>query len=363
MKPHVTQNERGIALIITLTVITLLVAVTFELNRQMRSIVTESAISRNRMTLRHMISSGVEVAKAILVKDRGDTEIDSVQEDWANPEKIKAYLAQIPFDDGSIDLVISDELSRIQVNALVAFPDGKEYKPAQRDFWYRFVGTLLMAQQMEENSPFKDISDPGELINPIKDWLDFGDNDALTGLNSAESDYYESLNPSYACRNGPFRHIDELMLVKGITPEIFQSAQDQLSGISNYITVYGASKSDMKFTFEGKININTAELPVVAALLPIDQMFLAPEICDFRIESANDQFIHDLSNPTWYKEVPGCSDLEISPDLVTNQSDLFRIRCAGVLQETRMAATVIVHREKNEETGKWYCRVLNWTYE
>ncbi|MCU0599614.1 MAG: type II secretion system protein GspK [Desulfobacterales bacterium] len=363
MAPNIKKNERGIALIITLTVITLLVSVTFELNRQMRNTVTESAISRNRMTLLHMISSGVQVAEAMLIKDRTDTEIDSVQEDWANPDKIKEYLAQTSFEDGNIDLMISDELGRIQVNALVAFPDGKDYKPAQRDFWYRFVGTLLMEQQMEETSPFKDISDPGELINPIKDWMDSGDNDTLTGLNSAESDYYEALTPSYPCRNGPFRHVDELMLVKGITPEIFKSAQDKLSGISNYITVYGAAKSDKKFVFDGKININTAELPVVAALLPIEQMFLAPEICDFRIESANDQFIHDLSNPAWYKEVPGCSDLEINPDLITNKSDIFRIQCAGVLQDTKMAATVIVQREKNEETGKWYCRVLNWSYE
>jgi len=357
------NNERGIALIITLMVITLLVSVTFELNRQMRSAVTESAISRNKTTLQDMISSGVQIAEAILVKDRNDTEIDSVQEDWANPEKIKEYLSQTPFDDGNIDLAISDELGRIQVNALVAFPDGKDYKPAQRDFWFRFVGMMLMEQQMDETSPFKDISDPGELINPIKDWLDSGDNDAITGINSAENDYYQALNPPYSCGNGPFRHIDELMLVKGITPEIFKSVDNKISGLSNYITVCGATKSDKKFTFDGKINLNTAELPVVAALLPIEQMFLAPEICDYRIESANSQFIHELTNPAWYKEVPGCSDLEINPDLITNKSDIFRIQCAGVLQDTKMAATVIVHREKNEETGKWYCRVLNWSYE
>ncbi len=363
MQPYTSKNQRGIALIITLTVITLLVSVTFELNRQMRAMVMESAVSKNKMTLMHMISSGVQIAQGILIKDKNDTEIDSVQEDWANPEKIKEYLSQIPFDDGNIDLVISDELGRIQLNALVAFPDGKEYRPAQRDLWYRFVGMLLMEQQGDEKSPFKDISDPGELIHPIKDWLDSGDNDTLSGLNSAETDYYESLTPPYKCQNSVFRHINELLLVKGITPEIFKSLQEKSVGISNYLTVYGAAKSDNKFTFDGKININTAELPVVAALLPIEQMFLAPEICDFRVERANDQFIHDLSNPTWYKEVPGCADLEINSDLITNKSDIFRIQCAAVFQETKMAATVIVQREKNEESGKWQCKVLNWTYE
>ena len=48
-KPY--QNNKGIALIITLTVITLLVTVTFELNRQLQASVENSAIIRDRLIL------------------------------------------------------------------------------------------------------------------------------------------------------------------------------------------------------------------------------------------------------------------------------------------------------------------------
>ena len=68
------QNNRGIALIITLTVIALLITVTFELNRQLQASVENSAIMRDRLVLSHMISSGVEVAQAILIKDKEDLE-------------------------------------------------------------------------------------------------------------------------------------------------------------------------------------------------------------------------------------------------------------------------------------------------
>jgi general secretion pathway protein K len=364
MKFTGSKNDHGIALIITLMVIALLVAVTFELNRQMRSAVTDAAMSRNKITLLSVISSGVNIAEAILIKDKNDTEIDSVQEDWANPEKIKEYLSQIPFDDGNINLVISDELGKIQVNSLVSFPVGRDFNPAQKDLWYRFMGMLLVDQQKNEKSPFKDLAEPGDIINPIKDWLDSGDNDAITGLNGAENEYYQNLKPPYSCGNSPFHHIDELMLVKGITPEIFHSAEEKFSGISQYLTVYGVTQSGDKFTYDGKININTADVPVVAALLPIEQMFLAPEICNYRVEMANSQFIHDLKSPLWYKDVPGCSDLKINAALITNKSDIFRIECEGILQDTQMTATVIVQREKNDEkNGKWYCKVLNWTYE
>jgi len=104
-------------------------------------------------------------------------------------------------------------------------------------------------------------------------------------------------------------------------------------------------------------------LPVIAALLPIGQEFLAPEIFNYRIEAANGQFLYDLTSPTWYKEVPGCSEVDIDAELITTQSDIFRIECFAELRDIRKTATVIVQREKNEESGKWDCKVLNWAYE
>ena len=116
-------------------------------------------------------------------------------------------------------------------------------------------------------------------------------------------------------------------------------------------------------SIEGKININTADLPVLAALLPVGQEFLAPEIYSYRLESAEGQFIHDLSGANWYKEVPGCSDLDIDENLITTQSDIFRVECVATLNEITMSVTVVLKRVKEKETGKYYCKVLNWKYE
>ena len=38
--------------------------------------------------------------------------------------------------------------------------------------------------------------------------------------NGAESDYYGSLSPPYAPRNGPPVTIEELLLVRGVTPQL-----------------------------------------------------------------------------------------------------------------------------------------------
>lgn len=359
------RNNKGVALIITLSVVAILVTITFELNRQLQASVTHAAMVRDQAVISHMIGSGVEIAQALLIKDKAQFDVDTVQEDWANPDKIAAYLAQAPFDDGEIGLFISDELGRIQVNALVKFPEAREFQTPQRDLWLRFMAMLLSQKEsMEDASDWlAEIDDPTALINPIKDWLDSGDNDAITGLNGAENEYYEDLDAPYTARNGPLRSLDELMRIKGITSELFYAADDESMGISNYLTVHGLSQINDKFTYAGKININTAELPVLAALLPIGQEFLATEIYNYRIETANDAFVYDLTGPSWYKEVPGCADVDIDAELISTQSDVFRIQCFAALGEIRKTATVIIEREKNAESGKWYCKVLNWIYE
>ncbi|MGM0453609.1 MAG: hypothetical protein ACQERN_10640, partial [Thermodesulfobacteriota bacterium] len=127
---------------------------------------------------------------------------------------------------------------------------------------------------------------------------------------------------------------------------------------------YGMKPADEdrhQYTFDGKININTAEMPVIAALMPVGQEFAAEEIVAYREEKANEQYIHDLSDREWYKEVPGAGDIEIDSDVITTTSDLFRVRCEARLNDAAMSATVVLKREKNEETGKWQCKVLNWT--
>ncbi|MGM0453266.1 MAG: general secretion pathway protein GspK, partial [Thermodesulfobacteriota bacterium] len=265
------NNNRGIALMITLTIITVLIAVTFELNRQMRDSVTEAAATRDNLALSHMIGSGVDVAKALLIRDKDNTEADSIQDEWADPEIVSQYVAQLPFEKGEISLDITDERSRIQLNALVDYPDGKDFNPAQQKLWKRFFALLLQQQEFEADALFSEPLEPDMIINPVKDWLDDGDNEAISGLTGAENDYYQSLDPPYSCRNGPFKHISELLRVKNIKPELFYSMAETGYGIADYITVYGMKPADEdrhQYTFDGKININTAEMPVIAALRP-----------------------------------------------------------------------------------------------
>ena len=64
------NNNRGIALIITLSIISVLVVSTLELNRKARSSIYVSGAFRERIQLKQMAMSGVHAALALLIKDK-----------------------------------------------------------------------------------------------------------------------------------------------------------------------------------------------------------------------------------------------------------------------------------------------------
>lgn len=61
--------------------------------------------------------------------------------------------------------------------------------------------------------------------------LDYIDEDSEQRELGAESDYYTSQTPPYACKNGPLETVDELLLVKGVTPALLYGADTNRNGM------------------------------------------------------------------------------------------------------------------------------------
>ena len=350
-------NRRGVAILVAIGVVAVLLTAGLALNRRIRSSVTNAIHAREQLILFEMAASGVHAAMVMLINDRKENETDTLQEDWANPEKVAEMVALIPFDEGRIDVGITDERGKIQVNALVKFPEGQQFSATQRFLWERLLDRVF---SMFEEVPD---SDPNMIINSLKDWLDTGDDEAITGLSGAESDYYESLEPPYSCKNNPVDHLGEVALVQGITPELFAGAGGA-AGLSSLLTVHGTSAvGDGRFTFDGKINISTADVAVLSALLPSENADLAEALAAYRVAQADETFTNTISSAQWYQNVPGAGDITISPDLITVSSDLFRIVSSARRNERTTTVNVVVQREKEQGTGRWTCKTLIWQEE
>jgi general secretion pathway protein K len=345
------------AMLITLSVIAILFVVVLQVSRGSRSAALASGMTRDRFRLAEAARGGIHGAMALLIRDRETSETDTLQEDWANPEKLAQLGRELAGDDGLMEIAIGDEMGKIKVNALIKHPDLHAEDERQMLLMERLVAVL------KEWNPSLAEVEAQAVVQAMKDWLDSGDGDAITGLNGAEAGYYAALDPPYACRNGPMVDLSDLLLIKGMQPALYAGAED-LPGLVHTLTVFGAKKGGgVRPAVEGRININTAPEAVLAALLPEEQRDLAPEIAAYREARNEAGFEHELSGPNWYRDVPGGSELTIAPQLIVTASDIFRIAACARSDETQVTATAVVQREKEGRTGRWRCHILSWRME
>jgi general secretion pathway protein K len=337
------------ALLMTLAVISVMVASAVAINRKVRSKVIASLKTTDYLISLQTASSGVHAAMALLVKDKMDSESDHLKEDWSNQEKIIEMIGDIGLDTQSLEIVVSDERSKLQVNALLNNPHGHEFNVDQQILWNRFLQNIL-----SQNTSVEEMETTA-IIGSIKDWIDSGDDEAITGLNGAESAYYSALDPPYGCRNAPMEYIGEMLNVKGITEHLFYGTLKE-PGIREFVTIYGKTEEKDTYYFDGKININTARLIVLEALLSPEDQGTAQAIFDFRDKIPAADAKQVFSDPTWYKDAPGCGDVEISPELMTIESDIYRIESSGISQNTKATIISIVRRMKTD--GKYSCKII-----
>ena len=114
-------------------------------------------------------------------------------------------------------------------------------------------------------------------------------------LIGAEGAYYQAQDKPYCAKDADFDAIEEILLVKDVTPEIFHS-------IKNYITVYG----------NGTININTAPRVVLVSVLG-DK--IADYIINFRQPDAN------LFGERWFIAVNPNEPIALDTNKIRNIRD------------------------------------------
>ena len=94
------------------------------------------------------------------------------------------------------------------------------------------LNTVLLADTAKEGNAKQILMGlPGMtdmLAEAILDWIDADENQRDSG---AERDFYTSLSPPYAPRNGPLGSIEELLLVRGVTPALLFGADLNRNGI------------------------------------------------------------------------------------------------------------------------------------
>jgi general secretion pathway protein K len=334
---RILKSERGIALFLVLWVMALLTVIAGEFCYAIR---TEVNITRNfkEETQTHYIAvSGLYwTIQELVVND-----YDLV------PRKVKA-----PDSEEAIEDI------RWRVNTdipLVSFGDG-QFKVEKGNEGGKVnlnrAGEHLLRMML--NNFEIEAADKDIIVDSILDWRD---KDNFHRVNGAEDDYYLSLPQPYKCRNGDFTSIDELLLVRGVTPKIFHG------GLKDMVSVYQDKEMGTtpvtgtaqvrRYEFDyNRININAAS-PRMLRSLPRMTEDAVQAIMKYR-EKKDFQSLTDLHLVVGSDIYTG-----ISPYITVSLSPHYTIKSVGMIEgsRTRQGVQAVVKIDRSLKKGY---EIIQW---
>ncbi len=367
-------NDNGYILLIVLLISAFLVSFTSDFFLSTHTYISYIKRLKSDINSEFLSYSGYEMAKAVLDVDRlglsgsfmpnlnSDKNVDSYKDIWA------LDFPEIPVMDYSLKIQITDENSKINVSALAT--DLVDKTPFYGIF-QRFIMHMGLSL---------------DIADALVDWIDPDDTRFPYGAES--SGYYLNLTPPYSAKNGPLDSIDEIMLVKGISPEIFygigggnygleknlvddnkgnvtipfykieeiinspgkNTIPDDESGeklkpvgieksrmLSDYLAAY-AEWSDYKDEIN-KININTASYRV---LLSLSDNMTEDVVADIIIKRQLEPFKTESEINTYIK------DADSLKNIITVKSRIFRITVTSQNENSYCRAVYYYDRENKE---------------
>ena len=311
-------GEDGFILIVVLSAVLVLSALLFGFAQTTRTSLSKADSFYRTEQAWNGAWGGLQMALAV-VRDVNAIAID--------PQAAKLLTGENRFSvgDANCSVVITEENGLLNVNRLKG-TDG-QFDRQRIDQFLRLIDVL--------NRQEKDVPPIGYGIVPaLIDWID-NDNEVtcLTFVQhdnlGAENDYYQTRTPPYTCRNGPIDATDELLWVKGMTPE-------WLGRLRPYLTCVG----------DGKIDINAAPRLVLQSLS--EQIDAATAEMMVRQRA-----IKPFQNVTELRDVAGMTD-NMTHDLqrlitINPPERFYRVASQGNIEDHRCTIEALLRR--NTQAG------------
>ncbi len=313
----VNQQRNGFVVVVVLCMVMLLSVLLLGFNYKSRANLLMVNSARKSEQALNCARAGLNIAIAI-IRDTNDIH--------TNKTLLELISGEQTFDvgEGECSINITEENSKLNVNLLR--DKGGKVDRTRTEQLLRLIDVLNREQTDLPHITYS-------LAPAIIDWTD-SDNE-VTNLPfiqhenmGAESSYYNRLQVPYNCKNALLDTTEELLLVKGITQEVFNRIRD-------YVTVYG----------DGKVNINSASRQVIECLSENMDAVLAQMIIDRR-EFKPFDIITEL------RDVPGMTDgiyNTIKKTANAGSTDqYYRVISQGNID--RLSRTTVAILQRNMET-------------
>ena len=229
MPSPITLNasRKGFALVLVLGIMVLLAILAAGIAFSVRGEINVAGEFADRVRARYLAHAGLQRALSELSLDNPG--VDGYLETWS---ELRSDEEGWEFEDGNFVVRVTDETGKLNINT------------ADRETLVSFFTQVTGDSAQAE-----------EIADAIIDWRDPDEEPEPLG---AESDYYLNLEQPYRAKNAPFDSPFELLLVKGITRDIFYGDADLgIPPLTELVTTYSATPNIDERGLP-RVNINTA---------------------------------------------------------------------------------------------------------
>ena len=220
-------QQRGVALLTILLMVAMATILASSLLMKQQRLIRESSVLLRQDQATQYALAGERFLVELLAADQqSGANTDHLGELWAQPTP------PYPVEDGFVSGQLTEQSGRFNLNNL--YHDGQPDAQA-----VAMLGRLLVQVGLS-----------ADLADAVLDWQD--PDDTITGAAGAEDSFYQGQQPSYRAANRPLMSVQELQLVRGFeSVEAFELIEPYVSAVPSFTP----------------INVNTAQAPVLAALV------------------------------------------------------------------------------------------------
>lgn len=226
-KDRHAKHRSAVVLLIVLVVVAVLSLSAYSFSDLMQSHHRAASLGGKQVQARQLVDSGIETIKVYLSMDEATR--DEMGGHYNNPLFFQA--AQVipeldPNDRGSFT-VLAPLLDELSLQSGVRY--GLEDESTRLN-----LNLLLLADKVLDGSARTFLmalpNMTEDVADAILDWIDEDEEPREYG---AELEYYVGLSPAYGPRNGPPETLEELLLVRGVTPDLLFGIDSNRNGMAD----------------------------------------------------------------------------------------------------------------------------------
>ena len=299
------QKSNGVAMILVLWVIMVLSLMVSGFAFTMHVETRVASFNRKQLKAEMLARSGIEIARMQLITDP-----DSIQ-GGGNQPNING--------ESEIDMFKDHALGEGRFTLNIIGEDGK------------FPINQASPEQLSRLLYLLDVDsvDADVIVDSILDWID---EDDLHKLNGAESDYYMNLSPPYESKDAPLDRPEEILLIRGMTPEIYYGnpdldAEEEGEIHPGLVDLLTTAPSNL-------INVNAASELVLQAWLGLDDVAVSFVLRhrdgpDEILGTEDDQLFHSVEEFISFLSGFTAEELQFVRSRAAVTSTIFSVKSVG----------------------------------